>query len=114
MLIAIPEKDKQLAQRFGRSDHFVICEIKEGKVLSKTYVKTKTDCEGKKNFIDFLKSHQVQLLIVHAIGEHTTVYLKNAGINLIRGVSGSIDEALAKYLSNSLADHPLNCNDLQP
>lgn len=113
MLIAIPEKNNQISKRFGRSDHFAICEINQSRIISKTYVKTNTDCEGKKNFIEFLKLHKVQLLIVNAIGEHTVDHLKAANINLIRGVSGSIDEALGQYLNGSLADHPLHCKDLQ-
>ncbi len=112
--VAVPEKNGMVAEKFGKSQRFVICEIKNHDVVSMTYVRTSTSCEGKKQFVDFLNHHNINVLIVSAIGEHAMQELTKAGIRVIRGASGPIDKILVKYISGDLKDVPVKCDGPGP
>ena len=109
MKIAVTYHNEQIFQHFGHTSQFKIYEIKEGKIINTTVVDT--DGEGHGALASMLKKLGTNVLICGGIGGGAQTALAEAGINLYGGVSGSCDEAVEAFLSNSLKFNPnVKCN----
>ena len=98
------EENGEIFQHFGHTRWFALYEIKEGAVASHRLI----DAEGSGHSAlgGFLKENGVDLLICGGIGGGAKNVLAAAGIELVSGVSGSIDEAVKAFLAGRLKDDP--------
>lgn len=103
-IIAVTMEDGQIFQHFGHTRFFELYEIKGGAVASRRTL----DAEGSGHSAlgGLLRENGVNLLICGGIGGGAKNVLAAAGIELISGVSGPVDEAVQLYLEGKLHDDP--------
>ena len=103
-IIAVTMEDGQIFQHFGHTRWFELYEIKGGAVASHRTL----DAEGSGHSAlgGLLRANGVNLLICGGIGGGAKNVLAAAGIELISGVSGPVDEAVKLYLEGKLHDDP--------
>ena len=100
MRVAVTYENGMIFQHFGRTEQFKLYDIEEGKVISEQVVGTNGAGHGA--LAGFLKSESVDVLICGGIGGGAQMAMREDGITLFGGVSGSADGAVARFLSNTL------------
>ena len=98
-----------MAATLGSADAFVL--------LAEDHRPERLVCGG--NIPQFLKRHQTGVLVCSGIGNCMKDLLISMNITVIPGVSGGIDEVIARYLAGSLspgekyscADHGRTCGE---
>lgn len=104
MKIAVTYENGQVFQHFGHTEQFKIYDIENGAIAASQVVDTMGSGHGA--LAGFLADHQVDTLICGGIGGGAQVALREAGITLYGGVSGSADEAVAALLEDRLLYNP--------
>ena len=104
MRIAVPYDNGQVFQHFGHTRFFAVYDIKDGNISSHSMI----DAEGSGHSAlgGFLRENGVDLLICGGIGGGAKNVLAEAGIDLISGVSGNIEEAVKSFIGGILHDDP--------
>ena len=109
MKIAVTYENGDIFQHFGHTEQFKIYETEDGAVKSSEVVSTMGSGHGA--LAGFLKEHGVNTLICGGIGGGAQEALKEAGITLYGGVSGSADQAVEDLLKDQLAyDENVMCS----
>lgn len=109
MKVAVTYENGLVFQHFGHSEQFKLYEIENGAVAKSEVIGTNGSGHGA--LATLLSAQGVNVLICGGIGGGAQAALKEAGIELFGGVSGSADEAVAAYLAGSLAYNPdVQCN----
>ena len=93
MKLAVTFDNGQIFQHFGRTEHFKIYEIEDGHVINTEIIDTNGSGHGL--LAGILMQHGVNTLICGGIGGGAQTALRDAGIELLGGVSGTADEAVA-------------------
>lgn len=101
MRIAVTYEDGQIFQHFGHTESFKIYDEENGAVREEKVVST--NGQGHGALASVLKDLGADVLICGGIGGGAQTALKEAGIRLYAGVSGSCDEAVKQFLDGSLA-----------
>ena len=101
MKIAVTYENGQIFQHFGHTEEFKIYTAENGVVTDSKVVSTMGSGHGA--LTGFLQEQGVAVLICGGIGGGAKMALAEAGIKLYGGVSGSADEAVKAYLSDSLS-----------
>ena len=104
MKIAVTEEDGQIYQHFGHTRWFEVYDIKDGQIAS--HEKIDAQGSGHEALGGFLKAHGVDLLICGGIGAGAMEVLEDAGIGLVYGAEGSVEEAVKAYLAGKLQNDP--------
>lgn len=100
MRIAVTYENENIFQHFGHTEQFKLYDIEESAVKGSFVLGTEGSGHGA--LAGFLKAHQVDALICGGIGGGAQQALKEAGIKLYGGVTGSADEAVQKLLNGTL------------
>lgn len=109
MKIAVTHENGMIFQHFGHTEQFAIYEVEGGTVTKKTVVSTNGQGHGALSRI--LKDMKVDVLICGGIGGGAQLALKEAGIKLYGGVSGSCDGAVKAFIEGRLGYDPnVKCN----
>ena len=109
MTIAIPYKNGEVFQHFGKSEAFKLYETNEGKITSSHVVSTNGDGHGA--LAEMLKNLNVSVLICGGIGGGAKAALAENGIQIFGGVTGEADKATENYLLEALSYNPdVQCN----
>jgi predicted Fe-Mo cluster-binding NifX family protein len=109
MKIAVTTENNNVFQHFGKCKEFTIFEIENGKIQNKSLLDPNGIGHGA--LADILKNNGVHLLICGGIGAGAKDALKNAGIELIAGASGDVEQAVLVYLSGQLKNNAdIQCN----
>lgn len=103
MKIAVTYENGQIFQHFGRTEQFKFYEVEGGKVISEQVLGTNGAGHGA--LAGFLKVMGADVLICGGIGGGAQMAVKEAGIALFGGNSGSADDAVAAYLANALVQN---------
>lgn len=104
MRIAVTFENGTIFQHFGHTEQFKLYDVQDGKVVNTQIVNT--NGQGHGALSGFLAQAQAEVLICGGIGGGAQAALSEAGIRLCGGVTGSADEAVAAYLSGTLAYNP--------
>lgn len=104
MKIAVTYENGKIFGHFGHTEQFKIYEVADGAVVSSTVVDTNGSGHGA--LAGFLMQNGVDTLICGGIGGGAQAALREAGIKLYGGVSGSADDAVAALLQGRLAFNP--------
>lgn len=107
MKIAVPYNNGEIFQHFGKSEEFKIYEVVDGQILSSTIISAKG--AGHEALAGVLAQQDVALLICGGMGEGAKSALDAAGIQVISGVSGDVDQAIADFLAGELISEGVNC-----
>ena len=108
MRIAVTYDNGNIFQHFGRTENFKVYEIEDGKVVSSEVIGS--DGIGHGALAGLLAGNDIQVLICGGLGGGALNALKNAGIEVCAGASGSADEAVEAYLRGDLVDTGANCD----
>ncbi len=100
MKIAVTCENNEVFQHFGHTPSFAVFTVEDGKVVAKEIL----DCgeTGHGALAGLLKEGGVDLLICGGIGGGAQIALAEAGIQLIGGATGNVDEAVAAFLKGEL------------
>ena len=99
--IAVTYKDGEVFQHFGHSEQFKIYVVEDNKVVASKVIGT--DGNGHEALASYLESDGVDVLICGGIGGGAINALSASGIQVVPGVTGSTDEAVAMYLNGKLS-----------
>lgn len=100
MRAAISTDEEQVSAHFGRCISFTIVEIEHGKVVSKKVIDNPGHQPG---FLpQFLKKQGVDTVIAGGMGQRALKLFEQAGIKVIVGVEGTIEEVIDKLLRGTL------------
>ena len=109
MKIAVTYQDGNVFQHFGQTERFKVYDIENNEVVLSTVVSTNGKSHGA--LAGILQDGGVDTVICGGIGEGAKSALKNAGITLYGGVTGTADQAVADLLENKLVYHSdVTCN----
>ena len=104
MRIAVTYDNGQIVQHFGRTEYFNVYEITEGKVTDSRIIST--NGQGHSALIPVLEQLQVDIVICGGLGMPMKNAIESLGIQLINGVTGDADAAVAAYLAGTLHSNP--------
>jgi predicted Fe-Mo cluster-binding NifX family protein len=108
MIVAVVKDGELVSSHYGQSEGFVLAEVDGGSVKSRSTVPAPAEhsCGG---LAELFVQHQVDTVIVGGIGGGAIGHLNAAGINVVAGASGKIDEVLSKYMDGSLVPGEAVC-----
>ncbi len=104
MKIAVTYEAGQVYQHFGHCAAFKIYQIEQHNIVSSQMVDTQG--QGHSALAEFLKNHQVDVLICGGIGGCARCALDAAGIQIYGGVSGDVEDAVVDFLAGDLRFDP--------
>ncbi len=104
MRIAVTYDNGEVFQHFGHTESFKIYEVENNAVTESRVVTPSGGGHGA--LAGFLLSEGVDTLICGGIGAGAQNALKQAGIALYGGVTGSADDAVQKLISGNLEYSP--------
>lgn len=104
MKIAVTYKNGNVFQHFGHTEAFKIYTVENKEIIGSEVVETAGSGHGA--LAGFLTAHRVDVLICGGIGEGAKTALVQAGIQLMGGVTGNTDDAVAAYLAGKLIFNP--------
>lgn len=104
MKIAITCENNQVFQHFGHTPEFAIYTVKDNAVVSKEILPCGETGHGA--LAGLLQEGGVETLICGGIGGGAQAALAEAGIKLVGGASGNVDEVIKAYLAGSLQVNP--------
>lgn len=107
MKIAVTTEGDQIFQHFGQCPTFTLFNVENGKIQGKRLLDAAGN--GHAALGGFLQEAGVNVLICGGIGGGARNMLGAAGIQIISGVEGNIDDAVNACLSGNLTDLGGNC-----
>ena len=108
MRIAVTYDNGTVFQHFGRSEHFKVYEVEDGRVISAQVIGS--DGQGHGALAGLLAGKGIDVLICGGIGGGAQAALASAGIELCAGAEGDADQAVEAYLKGELVSTGANCN----
>ena len=104
MKIAVTCENNEVFRHFGHTPEFAVFAVEEGKVVSKRILSCGKIGHGA--LAGLLKEGGVDLLICGGIGGGAQMALAEAGVQLIGGAAGNVDEVVAAFLKGELRVSP--------
>ncbi len=101
MKIAVTCENNEVFQHFGHTPEFAVFTVEGETILTKELLPCGDTGHGA--LAGLLRAGGVDLLICGGIGGGAQTALAEAGIDLVGGASGNVDEVVAAYLSGVLA-----------
>ena len=100
MKIAIATDGNFVSAHFGRCPSFTIVEIEGGKLVNRTVIDNPGHHPG---FLpQFLHKNGVNAIVAGGMGQRALGLFAEAGIEVIVGISGNLDEVINKIVSGTL------------
>jgi len=100
MRIAISTDGSDVSAHFGRCPHFTIIDMENGKVLTREVLENPGHAPG--YIPEFLREKGVECVVAGGMGRRAEQLFDQAGIKIIVGVQGGIDEVIDKLLRGEL------------
>jgi len=109
--IAAPvTKDNQIDEHFGHCEFYAIYSISQtNEITDVQTIKSEEGCGCKSNIAGWLKEQGVTVMLAGGIGEGAIVVLQNAGIEVVRGCSGSSKDVVNQYIAGHVTDSGVSC-----
>ena len=101
--LAVTCEDGQIAPHFGRAHTFQLLDIQDGEIICQETICCRDTPAG--SLPGILKAAEVDVLICASIGPGARLSLSGAGISLLAGAHGAVEEAVAAYLAGTLSDN---------
>ena len=108
MLIAVTYEGGNVFQHFGHTENFKLYEVEDGEIKSSRVMDT--NGTGHEALAYLLADNDVNVLICGGMGQGASDALTAAGLEVISGVAGNTDEAVAAYLRGELVSSGVNCD----
>jgi predicted Fe-Mo cluster-binding NifX family protein len=109
MIVAIVAEGERVSPHFGRSEGFILAEVDDGSVKSRSAVQapTRHECGA---LAGLFAQHKVDTVIVGGIGAGAIGHLKATGIEVVSGAAGDIDEVLSDFIEGKLLSGDAVCS----
>ena len=108
MKIAVTYDNGNIFQHFGRTEFFKVYEVEDNKVLSSEVIGSNGVGHGA--LAGLLSEQSVDVLICGGIGGGAQQALAEAGVELVAGAEGGVDQAVEAYLRGELISTGANCD----
>jgi len=108
MKIAVTTQGDQIFQHFGQCQNFTVYAVENGVIVEKAMIDASRN--GHAALAGFLKDAGVNILFCGGIGDGAKQMLASAGIELISGLQGNIEDAVNAYLAGDLTDKGGSCS----
>lgn len=102
MIVAVPYLNQEVFGHFGKTEQFLIAEVREDQILKSEVVSTQGRGHGQ--LAGFLKALNVGVCLCQGMGQGAYDTLAESGIKVIRGVSGKAEEAVRSWALGQLKD----------
>lgn len=111
MKIAVPvTNNNQVDSHFGHCEFFNVFTISDtNEIVDIQIIKSVEGCGCKSSIANVLASEGVSIMLAGGIGGGAINVLGNAGIEVIRGCSGTVTELVNQYLSGLVKDGGSSC-----
>lgn len=110
MKIAFPTRDGRIDDHFGHCAYYTIITLEDGRPVATETLASPQGCGCKSGIAPVLAQKGVRLMLAGNMGEGARNVLSSAGIQVIRGCSGTIEEVLAGYLAGTISDSGDSCH----
>ncbi len=108
MKIAVTYDNGNIFQHFGRTESFKVYEVEGNKVVSSEVIGSNGVGHGA--LAGLLSEQSVDVLICGGIGGGAQQALAEAGVELVAGAEGDVDQAVEAYLKGELISTGANCD----
>ena len=108
MKIAVTYDNGNIFQHFGRTESFKVYEVEGNKVVSSEVIGSNGVGHGA--LAGLLSEQSVDVLICGGIGGGAQQALAEAGVELVAGAEGDVDQAVEAYLRGELISTGANCD----
>ena len=108
MIVAIVKDGELVSSHYGQSEGFILAKVDNGSIVASSLVPAPAEhsCGG---LAQLFVQHGVDTVIVGGIGGGAIQHLNAAGISIVAGASGNIDEVLASYIDGTLVPGEAAC-----
>lgn len=111
MKIALPTRDGNIDDHFGHCDHYTIMTLdNERNIVKIEAMDSPEGCGCKSDIAPVLADLGVKVMLAGNMGQGAVNILTKAGIQVIRGCSGPIDDVAQKWLAGDIQDNLITCN----
>ena len=112
MKIAVPVTgNNQVDDHFGHCKFYKVFTLSnEGKIIDRKIIPSAEGCGCKSNIAGELAADGVSILLAGGIGNGAIQVLNHAGIEVIRGCSGDVEDLIGDYAAGSLTDSGESCH----
>jgi len=110
MKIAMPKDGEMLNQHFGQSKSFLIVSVDKQQIVERKEISSDSLQHNHAGLSGLFLTEGVSLVITGGIGKPALDALKEKGLEVIKGASGTCEEVLEKYLAGNLDDRNVTCN----
>ena len=100
MKVAICFEKGRVFQHFGHTKEFKIYDIKDNEVKDFYYVSV--NGEGCSTLVPILKANGINVLICGGLGQGAFNHLTEAGIIVLSGVEGEVDDVIGEFMNETL------------
>ena len=104
MRVAVPSSDRKLESpvdpRFGRSPYYII--IETDTMNYDVLNNTRMSAPGGVEAAQLVAAENIDVVLAGVIGPKSSKLLSEAGIKIIKGVRGSVREAVESFLKGDL------------
>lgn len=104
MKVAVTTENGMIFQHFGKCQMFTVYTIEDQHIVNQTMLDAKGS--GHSALAVLLNENEIDLLICGGIGQGAKDALAANRVELICGVSGSVDHAIHEYLNGTLVGIP--------
>lgn len=108
MKIAVTYDNGNIFQHFGRTEFFKVYDVEDNKIVSSEVIGSNGTGHGA--LAGLLANHGIDVLICGGIGGGAQSALSEAGVELVAGASGDVDQAVESYLKGELESTGANCD----
>lgn len=111
MKIAVPTRNNVVDGHFGHCEYYTIFTVSEdSKVLDSSYMASPEGCGCKTDIASVLYKMGVRIMLAGNMGEGAVQKINNAGIEIVRGCSGDVNDVVMDYLNNNITDSGISCS----
>lgn len=111
MKIAVPTRMDSIDDHFGHCEYYTVFETDNNRVvIGRERVDSPQGCGCKSEIASLLAKMGVTVMIAGNMGNGALNKLNASGIEVIRGCSGGVEEALYRYLNGDLSDSGAGCS----
>ena len=97
---------------FGHCEMYKVVTLSENnEILNSETVASPKGCGCKSDIAQTLAEKGVTIMLVGGIGTGAVNKLSSAGINVVRGCSGDVEELSLKFAKGEIADTGSNCEE---
>jgi len=110
MKIALPSRENQIDSHFGHCESFRVFTIENNQITKEEDIPSVLGCGCKSDIASSLADMGVTIMLAGNMGDGAVNKLQQAGISVIRGCDGNLNDVVISYLNGELTDSGEICH----